>query len=69
MYWPMKKYSTLLIMYEHLPINKIETPEPDQRLAEKVDAELAKLLGPKIAMAEPSEEVLARILQVARAES
>lgn len=60
----MKKYSTLLIMYEHLPINNADSLEPDPRFLAKVDAELTNLLGPKPAMEEPSEEVISRILQV-----
>ncbi|HUX53647.1 MAG TPA: hypothetical protein VMV56_04485 [Williamwhitmania sp.] len=61
----MKKYSTLLIMYEHLPINNADSLEPDPRLLAKVDEELINLLGPKLELINPSEELVERILRVA----
>lgn len=61
----MKKYSTLLIMYEHLPINNADSSEPDPQFLAKVDAELTNLLGPKLELKDPSDELVERILRVA----
>jgi|GEM_PF-1615021 hypothetical protein len=62
----MKKFSTLLIMYEHYPINKFDSTDLERKLVEKVDAELKKLLGPRLPMINPSEALVKRILEIAK---